>query len=228
MNPQRKPRERDPVATRRAILAAARTILAKDGPEGLSVAQVAMLAGINRGTAYQHFPDRKELLNAAIESVSAALIEAVWPADESPLFPDGRRFTDSSLLHSAGRLAEFTVQNTAFCRVWLFEMLSSENPLNDPFGKAWFQTVKSFCASEDAVEGIDAEAYAAFTLMAYVAWPVMMHTEKMTPRLQKQFAHRLVDEVLRSAMCGIMKPERFPTVLKALAEDGKLPPGYKH
>lgn len=216
------------MATRAAILAAARTILAKDGPEGLSVAQVAMLAGINRGTAYQHFPDRQQLLNAAIESVSAALIEAVWPADESPLFPDGRRFTDSSLLHSAGRLAEFTVKNTAFCRVWLFEMLSSENPLNDPFGKAWFQTVSSFCASEDAVEGIDAEAYAAFTLMAYVAWPVMMHTEKMTPRLQKQFAHRLVDEVLRSAMCGIMKPERFPTVLKALAADGKLPPGYKH
>ena len=223
MTTERKTRERDPVATRRAILTAARTILAKDGPEGLSVAQVAVLAGINRGTAYQHFPDRKSLLDATIASVSEALVEAVWPAGETPILEDGRRFTDASILQSAGRLAEFSVENTNFCRIWLFEMMSSSDPGSDPFSKAWFASVKGFCASDDAIEGIDAEAYAAFTLMAYLAWPVMMHTEKLQPRAQKKMARRLVDEIMRSAMYGVMKPDRFPTVLKVLAEEGKIP-----
>jgi len=224
MKTERKTRERDPVATRKAILEAARTILAKDGPEGLSVAQVANLAGVNRGTAYQHFPERQSLLDATISSVTEGLVEAVWPLEEAPLQHDGRRFTDASIMRSAGRLAEFSVQNTNFCRIWLFEMLSSRKPGQDAFSKAWFASVKGFCASDDAVEGIDADAYAAFTLMAYLAWPIMMHTEVLTPRAQKKMAHRLVDEVMRSAMCGVMKPERFPTVLEALEKDGKLPP----
>ena len=49
-----KPR-RDPERTREAILEVAAKLLARDGPEGLSVSQVAKVAGVNRGTAYHHF-----------------------------------------------------------------------------------------------------------------------------------------------------------------------------
>src|SRR5438309_1767095 len=55
MSEARKRRPRDPEGTREAILEAARTRLAADGPEGLSLSEVAHLAGVNRGTAYQHF-----------------------------------------------------------------------------------------------------------------------------------------------------------------------------
>ena len=44
----RKRRARDPVATREAILEAARALLAKDGPDGVSLSEVAHLAGVNR------------------------------------------------------------------------------------------------------------------------------------------------------------------------------------
>ena len=39
-------KKRDPQGTREAILEAAREVLAQDGKEGLSVAQVAQLAGV--------------------------------------------------------------------------------------------------------------------------------------------------------------------------------------
>lgn len=209
-------RERDPEATRAAILAAARTLLARDGPEGLSVVQVAHLAGVNRGTAYQYFQDRASLLHATVASVSEGLIDAVW--SQSDVSPTGLRFTDKSLAGSAGRLATFTAQNASFCRVWLFDLLSSEDPGSDPFSRAWFENVRAFCKSDDAVPGIDADVWAAFTLTVYLCWPIWMHAEKLDPQAQQVTAQRLVREVLRMAMYGTMKPQRFPAVRQMLAE----------
>jgi AcrR family transcriptional regulator len=214
---KRERRERDPEATRAAILAASRELLARDGPEGLSVVQVAHLAGVNRGTAYQYFPDRERLLHATIASVSEGLIDAVWsPNDASP---SGLRFTDKSLAGSAGRLAAFTAQNANFCRVWLFDLLSSDDPGSDPFSRAWFENVRAFCKSDLAVPGIDADAYAAFTLTAYLIWPIWTHSDKLKPHAQQQAAQRLVEEVLRMAMYGVMKVDRFPTVRQMLAHE---------
>src|SRR3546814_2132179 len=61
-----------------AILEAAGTLLAKDGPEGLSVSQVAQLAKVNRGTAYQHFQTREQLVEATTGWVSEQLCQAVF------------------------------------------------------------------------------------------------------------------------------------------------------
>ena len=224
---QRQPRERDPIATRADILAAARTLLARDGPEGLSVVQVANLAGVNRGTAYQHFPDRAALLHATIASVGEALIEAVWSTGEtspSAESPASSEITDRSLPLSSGRLAQFTVENANFCRVWLLDLLSSDDPGSDPLSQVWFKRVKAFCASDDAVPGIDAEAYAAFTLTAYLSWPVWMRAEKLKPAAQRRSAQRLVEEILRMAMFGVMKPDRFPNVRKLVAHDEPAAP----
>src|SRR6476659_4767260 len=75
---QRKRRPRDPAATREAILEAARTRLAIDGPEGLSLSEVAHLAGVNRGTAYQHFETREKLIKATTDWVSDRLFRSVF------------------------------------------------------------------------------------------------------------------------------------------------------
>ena len=69
---KKKRRARNPEATREAILAAARTILAQDGQEALSLSQVANLAGVNRGTAYQHFETRENLIAATLGAVAVA------------------------------------------------------------------------------------------------------------------------------------------------------------
>jgi len=74
---KRTRRPRDPEGTREAILAAAGVQLAKDGPEGLSVSEVAHAAGVNRGTAYQHFESRDNLVKATVEWVSEKLYSCV-------------------------------------------------------------------------------------------------------------------------------------------------------
>ncbi len=70
-------RRRNPQATREEILAAARTVLASDGPDGLSLSRVAHLAGVNRGTAYQHFETREDLIQATVDWVSEHLLQHV-------------------------------------------------------------------------------------------------------------------------------------------------------
>src|SRR5882757_11119367 len=88
--PVRRPRrKRDPEGTRGAILHAAGMVLAQDGKEGLSVAQVAQRAGVNRGTAYQHFQTREQLIEATAAWVSDKLYRAVFGdpdvADRQPV-----------------------------------------------------------------------------------------------------------------------------------------------
>src|SRR3546814_20982175 len=61
-----------------AILEAAGTLLAKDGPERLRVSQVAQLAKVNRGTAYQHFQKREQLVATTPGWVSEQLCQAVF------------------------------------------------------------------------------------------------------------------------------------------------------
>src|ERR1700730_5234635 len=69
---------RDPERTREAILKAARTRLANDGPEGLSLSEGAHLAGVNRGTAYQHSETREKLIKATAQWVSVKLFRSVF------------------------------------------------------------------------------------------------------------------------------------------------------
>src|SRR5271154_3504411 len=110
-------RRRDPEGTREAILEAAREELAQYGKEGLSVAQVAQRAGVNRGTAYQHFKSREELIEAT----------AAWASDKlyHSVFGDAAMARDQGITH---RLAAFAMENPELGRVWLFELLSSRGP----------------------------------------------------------------------------------------------------
>src|SRR5262249_55316396 len=64
-------RARDPESTRDAILVAAQAMMAERGIAGLTVSAVARRAGVTRGTAYQHFPSRDELVTAVLGRVAA-------------------------------------------------------------------------------------------------------------------------------------------------------------
>src|SRR5271154_7344507 len=75
---KRPRRKRDPQSTREAILEAARQQLSQDGKEGVSVAQVAQRAGVNRGTAYQHFQTREQLIEATIAWAGDKMYRAVF------------------------------------------------------------------------------------------------------------------------------------------------------
>src|SRR6266403_6190034 len=129
---------RNPDGTREAILEAAREVLAQDGQEGLSVSQVARRAGVNRGTAYQHFQTREQLIEATAEWVSEKLYREVFGdpaiARDQPI----EAISSEALTH---HLARFAMENPGLGRVWLFELLSSRRPASDPF---WQQYESNF------------------------------------------------------------------------------------
>lgn len=202
-----KPRKsrRDPEGTRRAILEVAGKLLAKDGAEGLSVSQVAQLAGINRGTAYHHFPTRELLLDATKAWVSEQLCREVFgdPDDDAHVSRRDPRSVPEKLAH-------FAMENPEFGRVWLFDLLSSSQPSNDPFWKQYKAHVDRFAASDAAQPGIDTEVHAIRMLVSVFLWPVWAHAHTNSAAERKKMADRYTVEALRYNLYGAMRKEKFP------------------
>jgi AcrR family transcriptional regulator len=148
--PQRRPppapkvvsaRTRNPDGTREAILQAAHRSLAQQGPQGLSLSETARLAGVNRGTVYQHFETREQLIRAASDWVSDKLFCAVFG---DPAGGEGGDLAD--------RLAACATDEPELCRAWLLQLLTSSDPAGDRFWRA--------------VAGADGEVLSALMLAA--------------------------------------------------------------
>jgi AcrR family transcriptional regulator len=77
--------------TRRAILAAAASVLARD--RAATLAEIARAADVGRSTLHRHFADREELVDATIEDSLAALGRSVDDAapDQGPPLEAMRR-----------------------------------------------------------------------------------------------------------------------------------------
>jgi len=208
-------RKRDPGGTRAAILEAAGALLAKDGPEGLSVSQVAQRAGVNRGTAYQHFQTREQLLEATTAWVSEKLCRAVF-GDRAPA--DIRDVEQIDPRTVAEHLAEFAMENPELGRAWLFEVLSSNRPGSDPFWNLYKSNFDKFAASELAQPGIDREVFAVLTLIGAFLWPVWARAHARTGKERREAARRYSNELLRLSMHGTMRPEKFAELDAALSK----------
>jgi AcrR family transcriptional regulator len=171
-------RQRDPEATREAILAAAVTVLASDGRDALSLSKVAHLAGINRGTAYQHFATREQLIKATVRWVSEQLLATLFgPRDESGRIPDAQQRPVYEFITG---MVDFAVENPELGRIWLFEVLASESPGDDVFFKRFEQDTAELAASEYGADGIDAEALSVMMLGGYFLWPVWVRARART------------------------------------------------
>ncbi|MES0874300.1 TetR/AcrR family transcriptional regulator [Sinimarinibacterium thermocellulolyticum] len=203
---RRTRRRQDPERTRVAILEAACTLLAKDGPEGLSVSQVAQLAKVNRGTAYQHFQTREQLLEATTAWVSEKLRRAVF--GDAPLSNAVATLGDAQGV--AQRMAEFAMENPALGRVWLFELLASSRPASDPFWNQFKTSLERFAASDQAQPGIDVDVHAVIVLIGTLLWPIFVRADSRTAKQRRQLVERFSNEMLRLSLQGTMRPEKFP------------------
>src|SRR5258706_12582738 len=74
---------------RPALLAAARRLLERDGPEALSLREVARRAGVSHNAPYRHFPDRAALL-AALAAEGFDAMAAAMPAAAAKRAPPHR------------------------------------------------------------------------------------------------------------------------------------------
>ena len=211
-------RRRDPDGTRAAILEAAGALLAKDGPEGLSVSQVAQLAKVNRGTAYQHFQTREQLLEATTGWVSEQLVEAVF----------GNAAIGTTVEHIdpqgvIDHMVDFAMRNPELGRAWLFQLLSSPHPANDPFWKHYRLRFQKFAKSDSAQAGIDVDVHTVLMLVGTFLWPVWARAHTRTAKDRELMAKRYSQEVLRLSLYGNMRPDRYPELAATLSQKPAKP-----
>lgn len=207
-------RPRDPVATREAILEAASGQLARRGPEGISLSEVAHAAGVNRGTAYQHFETRDKLVEATVNWVSSRLFRAVFG---DPDTIGERRVEEADPADLTDRLASFAMANPELCRVWLMQVLASPDPSNDPFWREYVGSIERFAATDLAQPGIDSEVLSVMVLAGSFLWPVWAQAHSASVDEQSTLAHRFARECLRLSMYGSMQAGSFPDISNRLA-----------
>jgi AcrR family transcriptional regulator len=204
--PKKIRRKRDPGGTREAILQAARKVLAHGGKEGLSVAEVAQRAGVNRGTAYQHFQTREQLIEATAAWVSDKLYWAVFGypavASQQPV----ENVNPKTVIE---HLAAFAMENPELGRVWLFELLSSQRPASDPFWRKYRSSFEAFAKTELAQPDIDTEVACVLSLAGAFLWPVWARSHARSARERQELAQRYSSEVLRLSLHGTLRPEEF-------------------
>lgn len=210
MTKVRTRRPRDPIGTREVILAAARALLAKDGPEGLSVSAVANLAGINRGTAYQHFQSREELVLATTKSVSDQLFHAAFGDPETAR---RRRLEDVDIMRLTTTLADFAVDNPELCRIWFLQLLASDEPAEDPFWREYVGSFRRFAQSDMAKAGIDSDVFSLVLLAGNFLWPVWAKSHEKTEDERRALARRFARESVRLSLYGTMREEKFPEIV---------------
>lgn len=213
MMKERKRRARNPEATREEILTAARTILAKDGQEALSLSKVAVLAMVNRGTAYQHFLTRENLIAATLQSVSDIIFRSVFG---DPATIGERDVEQVDMVEVTERLANFAMEYPELGRIWLLQVLSAPNPAADPFWREYAGSLARFAETEFAEPNIDVEVFSVITLAANFLWPVWARSHSQSDTERKALAHRFAQEMVRLCMYGTLKSEKLPQVAAQL------------
>lgn len=223
MESRAKRRPRDPDATREVILEAARTLLAKDGPEGISLSEVAHLAGVNRGTAYQHFETREKLIEATVAWASDKLFRAAFGDPETV---GERRVEEVDIADMTERLSAFAMDNHELCRVWLMQVLASPDPSQDPFWREYCGSLERFAASDLAAPGVDAEVLSVMNLAAIFLWPIWAGAHAQNDAGRAALGQRFVRETLRLSMYGSLRAEAYPGIadrLRGPREDDSRP-----
>jgi AcrR family transcriptional regulator len=223
---KRPRRKRDPERTREVILEAAREVMAQDGKEGVSVVEVARRAGVNRGTAYQHFQTREQLIEATAAWVSEKLYRAVF--GEWLAAVEGEPGTASDDVEAANEnLASFAMDNPELCRIWLFEVLSSKQPSNDAFWREYESSFRRFSKTAFAQPGMDVEVLSVLFISGTFIWPVWVRAHARTAKERKQMFMRYTREILRLTMHGTLRPEKYPELESRLTKQAEREPAVE-
>ncbi|MCX7283211.1 MAG: TetR/AcrR family transcriptional regulator [Novosphingobium sp.] len=204
----RRPRDRE--ATRRVILDAASHLLARDGPAGISLSAVALLAGVNRGTAYQHFETRERLVEETVAHVSDRLYRAVLG---DPDAAEERRIEQVDMYAVTRNLARFAMENPELCRVWLLQMLAAEDPWQDVFWREYAGSIARFARTELAQPDIDVEVFSILNLAGHFLWPVWARAHSTDDAECDALADRFAAEMLRLSLHGTVRPDKVAPLL---------------
>jgi AcrR family transcriptional regulator len=193
-------RPRDPPATRAAILAAARAMMAERGPASLTLSDVARRAGVNRGTAYQHFATR--------DAVIAAVLDGTFRATKAALDAGARDTLDARI----DRTVRHLVDHPEVVRLSLFRLLAGvPNPREDLWSE-YLDHGRRLVSGPGGRPGADADMLAVILLGATLLWSLRVHTGAE----RAAATGRYLRELKRLLLFGAIRPERRPGLVRSV------------
>lgn len=196
-------RVRDPDATHELILVAAQSMMAEQGPGGLTVSDVARRAGVNRGTAYQHFPTRERLVAAVLERIGRGTKELLDATAPSGL--DQR--IDATVEHFVG--------NPELVRLSLFRMLAGIPHPRAELWEGYVERVRALAASAGAQPDADGDMLAVILLGATMLWSLRVQSGGASAAATRRYLR----ELKRLMLYGVIRPDRHPDVVAAVRGD---------
>ena len=189
---------------RAALLKAARALVSESGPEALTVVAVARRAGLNRSTAYQHFKNREQILDA----VGDAFAEEV-----QRIFSEPRELGEQ-----IDFFVDYFSRHPDIARIWMFRQLTG--PGENPAGWVDYVTaLERLARSRRSQDGIDAEMLGIIGMTSALVWSLMTHQRSQDPDEQRAETARFAHELKRLFLYGALRPERWPELVATLERD---------
>ena len=181
-----RPERADAARNREAILAAATALLGRDGAGAVSMRDIAVAAGVGKGTVFRRFGDRTGLIQAVLKPRVAALREDV-ESGPPPLGPGG---PPASALHAyLDALFDFVWANRRLIRA--LEHLEPHIYYTNPASQFWITELTRRLSA--AAPGIDASylAHAVFTALRADVIDYLASACGMTPGRIRAGLHTL-------------------------------------
>lgn len=161
---------------------------------------------MNRGTAYQHFRTREDLLNAVKHWFAAELKRML-----SQSGPTGARMDT---------LVGFLAEHRELARLWLFALLGEGRDESYDGWQQFLSVVRGLAAGETTQEGVDAEMLARILVSAAMIWSLwavkLADSEDDAHALTERFNR----ELKRLLLFGFLREEHWPDLVHSLKENG--------
>src|ERR1700733_11850678 len=172
---QARPERADAVRNRRAILAATEELLATRRPRDISIEQVALAAGVGKGTVFHRFGSRMGLMTALMIERAQALTEAVTsgPPPLGPGAPDRERLLAflEAVIEVVGRNKSLLAE-LAFSGAAVGAGAATEGPGDPhPVYRFWHGHISTLIAAQRP--DVDAEMIAHVLLGALHSEPIL-------------------------------------------------------
>lgn len=213
MSTRPKKKQSRSAATRRALVDAARSLVATQGASAVNVADIARIAGVNRSTAYEHFPSREALLRETIDSVGALL------CDELFLGPKREREYLADIDYQQEMLEKFCLflmDRPELARAWLFDVLDADDRHEDKLWSRWNELALKFARSERLQTGLDVEVLSVAVIGALFVWALWARPKRRSATAKRAMARRFARAIRGMSVSGVYQRAHAKRLAKKL------------
>ncbi len=194
----------DARASRARLLAAAKELVAEDGLDALTVVAVAKRAGLNRSTAYQHFPQREELVDAVGRQFARELRQ---------MFSQPRE-----LGAQVDFFAQHFREHPDIARIWLFHLLRNDDVVSKPGWEEYVAAIERLAESPRSQDGIDAEMLCVIAMTSALVWSLMVQQRTSGEAEARAETNRFARELKRLFLHGALRPGDWSELEDDLSE----------